>query len=342
MKQIRRFAFILFLVWGLLVSAACLSAKGNKVPFIHPDGSRTPAEKNGAEERADQFRRLNEKTDAPAAETQNPDPGVRQKFGVEIAPDSSGGELRFTVTAPQRRYEPGQYRPNRPDRWTGRSGKVEFQLNREQRGDRELTTITVRCPNRDFRKEWTPLHCMAAAGCEAGIRAELDKGVSVDASAGFMTPLHISAVMGEEDAARLLLQNGADITAKTFDGKTPAELASLCRHPELARLLTAFAAARRLTDGGKTVTVTLGGGERADLTAELRRIASGRKDEHYHDGSVFGNYERKLPPQSRYYYTEFVHRTNPRTPGPRRVIVGTKGDVWYTPDHYNTFFRVTP
>ena len=157
-----------------------------------------------------------------------------------------------------------------------------------------------------------------------------------------MTPLHISAVMGEEDAARLLLRSGADLTAKTFEGKTSPELAALCHHPELARLLTVFTTARQLTDGGKTVTVSLDGGRRTDLTAELKRIASGRRDEHRHDGSVFGNYERKLPAQNRYYYTEFVHRTNPNTPGPRRVVIGMKGDVWYTPDHYNTFFRVAP
>ncbi|MBQ3389118.1 MAG: ankyrin repeat domain-containing protein [Thermoguttaceae bacterium] len=346
MKQIRQLALTVLLVWGLLISATSLSAKGNKVPFINPDGSRTPAEKSRAEERADQFRRQNEETHAPApapaSETGSPVPGDHRNFGIKIIPSSSDDELRFTVTVPQREYEPGEYRPNRPGQWSGRSGKVEFQLTRTRQGGNEQTAITVKCPNRNWKKEWTPLHCMAAAGYEAGIRAELDKGISVDASAGFMTPLHISAVMGEEGAARLLLQNGANITAKTFDGKTPPELASLCRHPELVRLLTAFTAARRLTDGGKTVTVTLGGGQQTDLTAELKRIASGRKDEHHHDGSVFGNYERKLPPQSRYYYTEFVHRTNPRTPGPRRVVVGMKGDVWYTPDHYSTFFRVTP
>ena len=333
-----------FLLLGVLFCAFLLSganvrAKGNKVPFIRPDGTRQETGSGRAEETQRRMweRAEPEKSKPSGAEDSAADP----KRGTVADPNAPADELRFTVTLPRRDYAVGEYRPNRPAHRSGRAGKTEFQIDRAERGNGEVTTISVKSSIPDWKKSWTPLHTAAAAGdldTIGGILAQ--KTVSVDASPDFLTPLHVAAVAGEGDAARLLLQKGADITLKTPDGKSPADLATLCRNPELARLLTVFTVARKMTEGGKTVTVRLENGERTDLTAELRRIASGHRDEHRHDGSVFGNYEGKLPRRERYYYTEFVHRTNPRSAGPRRVVIGLKGDVWYTADHYETFFRV--
>jgi len=67
------------------------------------------------------------------------------------------------------------------------------------------------------------------------------------------------------------------------------------------------------------------------------------------DGSVFGNFERRLPPQSRGYYREFTVPTPGRKDrGPRRIVAGagatgsvaTSGEYYYTADHYRTFRRI--
>ena len=75
-----------------------------------------------------------------------------------------------------------------------------------------------------------------------------------------------------------------------------------------------------------------------NIGGTLRRIAAGERDSHRNDGSVFGNREHRLPNRPRGYYREYVHRTpGVDGPGPQRLIVGELGDLWYTPDHYDSF-----
>lgn len=78
-----------------------------------------------------------------------------------------------------------------------------------------------------------------------------------------------------------------------------------------------------------------------DLQPTLDRIARGERNTHRNDGSTFGNRERRLPQKPSGYYTEYVHPTKGiNGPGPQRVIVGKGGDIWYTPDHYETFKKI--
>ena len=78
-----------------------------------------------------------------------------------------------------------------------------------------------------------------------------------------------------------------------------------------------------------------------DLSATLERIATGRAFPHRNDGSTFGNRERRLPNKPRGYYTEYVHPTRGvGGPGPQRIVLGKGGEVWYTPDHYESFRAV--
>jgi ribonuclease T1 len=67
------------------------------------------------------------------------------------------------------------------------------------------------------------------------------------------------------------------------------------------------------------------------------------------DGTVFGNRERRLPSQTRGYYREYTVPTpGARNRGARRIIAGQKpggntasrGEYWYTADHYSTFSRI--
>lgn len=74
------------------------------------------------------------------------------------------------------------------------------------------------------------------------------------------------------------------------------------------------------------------------------------------DGSVFGNFERRLPPQPRGYYREFTVPTpGERDRGARRIVAGggnsrgdssdfsgtaRSGEYYYSGDHYRTFRRI--
>lgn len=99
---------------------------------------------------------------------------------------------------------------------------------------------------------------------------------------------------------------------------------------------------RQGADGLGTVAV-------ADLPAEARQtlalIREGGPYPYEKDGTVFGNYERKLPRQRRGYYTEYTVRTpQVRSRGARRIIAGGPDgrptEFYYTDDHYQTFRRI--
>ncbi|MDO5581798.1 MAG: ribonuclease domain-containing protein [Planctomycetia bacterium] len=109
---------------------------------------------------------------------------------------------------------------------------------------------------------------------------------------------------------------------------------------ESTRLNNAIRAARKIVSDQNRITVDCQG-ETADLTQTIERIASGTRDEHRNDGTEFRNRERRLPKEQNCYYTEFVHRIGyGRSPGAHRIIIGQAGDIWYTPDHYQSFFPV--
>lgn len=56
------------------------------------------------------------------------------------------------------------------------------------------------------------------------------------------------------------------------------------------------------------------------------------------DGAVFGNFEKRLPPQPRGYYREYTVRTpGANSRGARRIVAGRGGELYYTDDHYNSF-----
>ena len=101
-------------------------------------------------------------------------------------------------------------------------------------------------------------------------------------------------------------------------------------------------ASRQGGDGMGTVAV-------ADLPDEARRtlalIREGGPYPYEKDGTVFGNYERRLPRQRRGYYTEYTVKTpRVRSRGARRIIAGGRDgrptEFYYTDDHYQTFRRI--
>lgn len=84
---------------------------------------------------------------------------------------------------------------------------------------------------------------------------------------------------------------------------------------------------------------------RAELPAEaretLRAIEQGGPYAYERDGTVFKNYERVLPRQSRGYYREYTVKTpGARNRGARRIVCGKLPECYYSPDHYRTFKRI--
>lgn len=87
----------------------------------------------------------------------------------------------------------------------------------------------------------------------------------------------------------------------------------------------------------------------ADLPSEAREtlalIRRGGPFPYARDGTVFGNFERRLPPRPRGHYREFTVRTpGSRDRGPRRIVAGGvppgEHEFYYTEDHYRSFRRI--
>lgn len=76
----------------------------------------------------------------------------------------------------------------------------------------------------------------------------------------------------------------------------------------------------------------------AQALATLRLIAAGGPYPYAEDGTVFGNYQRLLPGEKYGYYHEYtVAPAHGRDRGPIRVVTGSGGQDYYTPDHYVSF-----
>ena len=79
----------------------------------------------------------------------------------------------------------------------------------------------------------------------------------------------------------------------------------------------------------------------------LERIDRGGPFAYRQDGGVFGNRERRLPPQPNGYYHEYtVDTPGSDDRGARRIITGggipgasPPIEYWYTDDHYRSFRR---
>ena len=87
----------------------------------------------------------------------------------------------------------------------------------------------------------------------------------------------------------------------------------------------------------------------AEALHTLTLIKHGGPFPYRKDATVFGNREKRLPPQQRGYYTEYTVKTpHSRDRGARRIVAGrgaardpaTSGEYYYTDDHYNTFRRI--
>jgi uncharacterized protein len=92
---------------------------------------------------------------------------------------------------------------------------------------------------------WTPLHLAAFFGKDDAARLLLNKGAIVDArSTNPMqnTPLHAAAAGRHAAIAKLLIEHGASVNARQHGGWTPLHAAAQNGDVELARALVAAGA----------------------------------------------------------------------------------------------------
>ena len=83
----------------------------------------------------------------------------------------------------------------------------------------------------------------------------------------------------------------------------------------------------------------------SDLPREARDtlalIKAGGPFRYTQDGRVFSNRENLLPLQKRGYYREYTVGTpGARDRGARRIVAGSRGEYYYSEDHYRSFKRV--
>ena len=83
----------------------------------------------------------------------------------------------------------------------------------------------------------------------------------------------------------------------------------------------------------------------SDLPREAREtlalIKAGGPFPYAQDGRVFSNRENLLPLRERGYYREYTVRTpGARDRGARRIVAGSRGEYYYTDDHYRSFKRI--
>lgn len=79
----------------------------------------------------------------------------------------------------------------------------------------------------------------------------------------------------------------------------------------------------------------------SDVRSTLELIEGDGPFPYEQDGASFGNREGLLPAQPSDYYREYtVPCPEEDDRGPRRLVTGRQGEVYYTGDHYDSFVVV--
>lgn len=80
-----------------------------------------------------------------------------------------------------------------------------------------------------------------------------------------------------------------------------------------------------------------------EVASTLALIAQGGPFPYDRDGVTFQNRERLLPRKPQGYYHEYTVPTPGEDDrGPRRIVTGEQGEIYYTADHYASFIEVVP
>ena len=110
-------------------------------------------------------------------------------------------------------------------------------------------------------------------------------------------------------------------------------------------LPTATARDSPLPSGGGTpdsgLPTVAEGAQPPEAAATLVLIRAGGPFPNDEDGGRFGNRERELPRRPSAYYREYTVETpGDGDRGPRRIVAGADGDLYWTTDHYASFRQI--
>jgi ankyrin repeat protein/L-ascorbate metabolism protein UlaG (beta-lactamase superfamily) len=170
------------------------------------------------------------------------------KAGADPSATDVRGQTPLFATAMQNRAEASRYLleagadPNKGDQngnvpvhvaaWTGSADVLRLLI--EHGADVNVVSSTGDIPICSAIHLGHPeiLEMLLSAGARSDVR---------DTRFG-ATPLQLAALVGYEDAAEILLANGADIEARDRAGATPLQLAVKYGHKSLARMLVAHGA----------------------------------------------------------------------------------------------------
>ena len=116
----------------------------------------------------------------------------------------------------------------------------------------------------------------AATGRMADLRRELTHDRVNEYAYDGWTPLHLSAFFGRLDAARMLLENGADVHAVSRNGmeNTPLHAATAGKHADVSLLLLANGADPLRSDSGGYTPLEIA--KQNHLDSVIAAISSGR------------------------------------------------------------------
>lgn len=133
-----------------------------------------------------------------------------------------------------------------------------------------------------------------------------------------------------------LFVDGGQGDADPGDGRTTASTTASTTEPPAAEPPTAGG-----TDPGSGLPLV----EESSLPAEARDVldridAGGPFKYPDDDGGTFQNREDLLPDEPMGYYREYTVETAPRVRGPRRIVAGVGGELYWTADHYDSFSRI--
>jgi ankyrin repeat protein len=151
--------------------------------------------------------------------------------------------------------------------------------------------------SRCFENEWTPLHVASTYGYVEVARILIEHGADVTAKAvNGWTPLHEASKRGHIDVAGFLVEHGTDAISRDKGGRTPLHIASAYGHVDLSRFLIEQGTDVTVRDNAGWTPLlavsTYGYTELACLLVEFGADVSARaKDQRtpLHEASAFGH-----------------------------------------------------
>lgn len=159
-----------------------------------------------------------------------------------------------------------------------------------------------------------------------GVVFENREGILPDESTGYYHEYTVITPGSPDRGARRIVTGGSPLTDPPHYYYTGDHYSSFCE----------------ITDAGSGGSgVEACGSVPSQVYDEIDLVQAGGPFDYSQDGSVYQNWEGVLPSESYGYYHLYVVPTpGDSGAGNRRLITGSGGEYYYTPDDYGTFCQV--